>query len=264
MFDVGIAEEHAMSMAGGLAKQGMIPVIALYSTFLQRSYDMILQDVCMLGLHVVLAVDRAGLVGEDGETHHGIFDVGFLRQAPGMQILCPASTVELQQMLRWATLEQTDPVAIRYPRGGNGVYSDSAWDPQATAVVHKTGRDAVIITYGTLVNNAMVAADSLKGQGIDAGVIRLISLKPLPVDFLATAIDTAKYVLILEEICDGSGVYEALAWQLRERLPNCKFSHVDLGDRYITHGSMEKLYHEYGLDSQSIVKHIQEVLKVEN
>ena len=112
-FDVGIAEEHAVSMAGGLAKQGMIPVTAIYSTFLQRSYDMILQDISMLHLHAILAVDRAGLVGEDGETHHGIFDVGYLRQAPGMTVLCPVSTAELEDMLEWAVKHHDGPVAIR-------------------------------------------------------------------------------------------------------------------------------------------------------
>ena len=264
MFDVGIAEEHAMSMAGGLAKQGTIPVIALYSTFLQRSYDMILQDVCMLGLHVVLAVDRAGLVGEDGETHHGVFDVGFLRQAPGMQILCPASTAELRKMLRWAVTEQSGPVAIRYPRGGNGDYADSAWNAEATAVVHKEGKDCAIVTYGTLVNNALAAANGLSEQGFDVSVIRLTSVKPLPIDALSEILAETKRVVILEETCDGSGIYDTLAWQLRERLPDCLFSHIDLGDGYVTHGSVEALYAEHGLDSKSIMNHIQEVLKSEN
>ena len=112
-FDVGIAEEHAMSMAGGLAKQGMVPVVALYSTFLQRAYDMILQDIAMLKLHCVIAVDRAGLVGDDGETHHGVFDVGFLRQAPGLCLLAPGSLKELEAMLTWAVEKQTGPAAIR-------------------------------------------------------------------------------------------------------------------------------------------------------
>ena len=264
MFDVGIAEEHAMSMAGGLAKQGMMPVIALYSTFLQRSYDMILQDVCMLGLHVVLAIDRAGLVGEDGETHHGVFDVGFLRQAPGMQILCPASTAELRKMLRWAVTEQSGPVAIRYPRGGNGDYADSAWNAEATAVVHKEGKDCAIVTYGTLVNNALAAANGLSEQGFDVSVIRLTSVKPLPIDALSEILAETKRVVILEETCDGSGIYDTLAWQLRERLPDCLFSHIDLGDGYVTHGSVDALYAEHGLDSKSIMKHIQEVLKSEN
>ena len=133
LFDVGIAEEHAVSMAGGLAKQGMVPVAAIYSTFLQRSYDMILQDVSMLKLHVVLAVDRAGLVGEDGETHHGAFDVGFLRQAPDMKILSPASLAELREMLIWAVEGQKGPVAVRYPRGGDRGYSDSGGTAGAAA-----------------------------------------------------------------------------------------------------------------------------------
>ena len=119
-FDVGIAEEHAVSMAGGLAKQGMIPVVALYSTFLQRSYDQIMQDISMLGLHVVLAVDRAGLVGDDGETHHGIYDIGFLRQAPGMTILCPASRTEQMEMLCWAVEDCTGPVPFAIPAGEPG------------------------------------------------------------------------------------------------------------------------------------------------
>ena len=119
-FDVGIAEGHAVAMAAGLAKQGMIPVVAVYSTFLQRAFDMLLHDVGLLQLHVVFAVDRAGLVGEDGETHHGVFDVGYLRQIPGMRVLCPANQAELRIMLRRAALEMQGPVAIRYPRGGDG------------------------------------------------------------------------------------------------------------------------------------------------
>ena len=115
---MGIAEEHAVSMAGGLAKQGMTPVVAIYSTFLQRSFDQLIQDIAMLNLHVVFAVDRAGLVGEDGETHHGVFDVGYLRQIPNMTVLCPANCAELADMLTWAVQEGSGPIAIRYPRGG--------------------------------------------------------------------------------------------------------------------------------------------------
>lgn len=121
-FDVGIAEEHALSMACGMAKQGLIPAVAIYSTFLQRSFDMLLHDLALLQLHVVLGVDRAGLVGEDGRTHHGMFDVGYLRQVPGMKIYCPASFAELRRMLRQAVLEDKGPVAVRYPRGGEGNY----------------------------------------------------------------------------------------------------------------------------------------------
>ena len=142
-FDVGIAEEHAVSMAGGLAKQGMVPVVALYSTFLQRGYDQIMQDIALLQLHVVLAIDRAGIVGDDGPTHHGVFDVGFLRQVPGMKILTPGSLAEQQQMLRWAVEAYNGPAAIRYPRGGEGAYSASAWKglDGDQVVCHRQGKD---------------------------------------------------------------------------------------------------------------------------
>ena len=264
MFDVGIAEEHAMSMAGGLAKQGMIPVVALYSTFLQRAYDMILQDICMLNLHVVLAVDRAGLVGEDGETHHGVFDVGFLRQAPGLQILCPGSTAELQDMLRWTVLNHDGPVAVRYPRGSDGEYTDSAWNSGRSVVSHRRGKDCAIITYGTLINNAMNAADILHRRGIEVSAIRLTQIKPLPIDDLVSSLVGLKHIVIVEETCEGSGIYAAVAWELRERLPGCVFTHINLGDQYVTHGSMDALYRQHGLDPDSIANHIQEVLAVEN
>lgn len=268
-FDVGIAEEHAVSMAGGLAKQGMIPVVALYSTFLQRAYDMILQDVCMLGLHVVFAVDRAGLVGEDGETHHGIFDVGFLRQAPGMTILCPASTLELQQMLTWAVEEYNRPVAIRYPRGTDRDYTDSAWNNLAAAqgegvlTSHRHGDDVTIITYGTMLQNAMDAADCLDERGIQTTVLRLLSIAPLPVDQIIKDMSSTAHIVVIEETCANSGIRQALAWELAHRDPQIKVDGIDLGHNYVTHGSVAELHKHCGLDSQSIADFVQEVLKNE-
>ena len=264
MFDVGIAEEHAMSMAGGLAKQGMVPVIALYSTFLQRCYDMILQDICMQGLHVVLAVDRAGLVGEDGETHHGVFDVGFLRQAPGMTILCPSSLAELKDMMCWAVMEHNGPVAVRYPRGGDGAYNESAWDSRISVVKHGSGLDCAIITYGTLVNNALEACNFLRDRGIDAAVVRITKIKPLPVNQLHAALKGISNAVILEETCEDSGIYASIAWQMREYVPECAFTHINLGKEFTTHGSVAALYKENGLDAKAIADHIQEVLSVEN
>jgi 1-deoxy-D-xylulose-5-phosphate synthase len=166
-FDVGIAEEHAVSMAGGLAKQGMIPVVALYSTFLQRAFDQIMQDVALLGLHVVFAVDRAGLVGDDGATHHGVFDVGFLRQIPGITVLCPSSMAEQRDMLRWAVKDCRGPVAVRYPRGGDGKYADSCWNGTSSVVNHREGGRVALITYGNLLDDVQKAADKLKEQGIE-------------------------------------------------------------------------------------------------
>lgn len=268
LFDVGIAEEHAVSMAGGLAKQGMIPVAAIYSTFLQRSYDMILQDIGILHLHVVLAVDRAGLVGEDGETHHGIFDVGFLRQVPGMTILCPASLAELQQMLRWAVEKQNGPVAIRYPRGGDRGYSRSDWrdgDARHAGEIacHARGGDVTLITYGTLIRNVVEAAELLKKDGIRATVLRLLTAAPLPVDAILAEMPESHRVVVVEEACAGSGLREALAWELCHRLPDCRVDGIDLGRRYVTHGKTEELYRQYGLDGASIAGFVREVCRDE-
>lgn len=264
LYDVGIAEEHAVSMAGGLAKQGMVPVVALYSTFLQRSYDMILQDICMLNLHVIFAVDRAGLVGEDGETHHGIFDIGFLRQAPGMKILCPGSCQELSQMLTWAVYEQSGPVAIRYPRGGDRGYTGSAWDGTSCVCSHRAGKDVTIITYGTLLNNAMDAAVRLSQKGIEATVLRLLTVEPLPIEQIISLISTNHHIVIMEEIAGHSGIGESLACALYEKIPGCRIDRLDLGHRYITHGSVNDLYTHYHLDGQSVADFIMEVQSNEN
>ena len=263
LFDVGIAEEHAVSMAGGFAKQGMVPVAAIYSTFLQRSYDQIMQDIAMLKLHVVLAIDRAGLVGEDGETHHGVFDVGFLRQAPGMTVLCPASCKELGDMLEWAVEKQNGPVAIRYPRGGDRSYRDSAFDGDMVCC-HRTGGDVTIVTYGTLLENAMDAAKLLEEKGISATVLRLLSVSPLPVVEVAKKLSACHRVVILEETCTGSGIREALAWQLMKQVSDCRVDGIDLGSQYVTHGNIKNLYESHGLDAQSIANYIQEVLALEN
>ncbi len=269
-FDVGIAEEHAMSMAGGLAKQGMVPVVALYSTFLQRAYDMILQDIAMLKLHCVIAVDRAGLVGDDGETHHGVFDVGFLRQAPGMTIVCPASLAELQAVLTWAVEKQSGPVAIRYPRGGNREYTDSAWEvdenvlAKGAAVRHREGADVTIVTYGTMLQNAMDSAALLARQGIQATVIRALTVAPLPVSDILALKANSKHVVILEEACTGSGIKEALGWQLLQLEAGLRLHGLDLGPGFVTHGSMDKLYASLGLDAQSVCSFIQEVVSNEN
>ena len=263
-FDVGIAEEHAVSMAGGLAKQGMIPVTAIYSTFLQRSYDMILQDIAMLHLHAVIAVDRAGLVGEDGETHHGIFDVGFLRQAPGMTVLCPVSTAELEDMLEWSVKEFDGPVALRYPRGGNRSYEQSDWNTDQRVVCHRQGQDVTLITYGTLLENVMQAAELLHDQHVEATVLRLTAVAPLPVKQIVNLLSENHHVVVVEETCTGSGIREALAWELHHAVSDIRVDGIDLGHRFIPHGEMNTLYTAYGLDAESVANYVQEVLNVEN
>ena len=257
LFDVGIAEEHAVSMAGGLAKQGMVPVVAIYSTFLQRAYDQILQDISMLQLHVVLAIDRAGLVGDDGETHHGVFDVGFLRQVPGMKILTPASMEEQKAMIRWAVEKCDGPVAVRYPRGGDGCYSGCEWTPEKAIIKHRNGTEGAILTYGTVVNEALAAADILAERGVSVSVFRLGEIGQISDDILKTALSGYKNVLIAEDaIC---GLAASVAGQLYSILPGCRVSIVDLGSEYVTHGSVDLLYKQLGLDSKSLADRYLEV-----
>ena len=263
-FDVGIAEEHAVSMAGGLAKQGAVPVVVLYSTFLQRSYDQLMEDVGLLGLHVVLAVDRAGLVGDDGPTHHGVFDVGFLRQIPGMRILTPVSLAEQQDMLRWAAEEATGPVAVRYPRGTEGSYSASDWNGLDGDLVkcHRQGKDVTLVTYGNLLDNVLQAGELLAQQAVEATILRLLTVSELPTGELARKMASGKPVVVIEETCTGSGIREALAWELENLCPDCKVAGRDLGHRFIPHGAVSQLHQMCGLDSQSLTEFVKEVLSV--
>ena len=265
LFDVGIAEEHAVSMAGGLAKQGMIPVVAIYSTFLQRAYDMILQDVAMQRLHVVFALDRAGLVGEDGETHHGVFDVGFLRQIPGMTLLCPATFSELRAMLKWALEERDGPVAIRYPKGA-GCGEDMTAPVQLSfedPVCHCLGKDAVCITYGCVSKNVLAAAEILRSKGIFVRVLRLRTLSSRSIDRVLQEIDPRTHVFAVEETCGGGIAGEVALRVSGQNSDNC-ITRIDLGRQFVPHGTVNMLYTQFGLDAPSIAGRIMEVLKVEN
>ena len=265
LVDVGIAEEHAVSMAGGLAKQGMVPVVAIYSTFLQRAYDMLMQDVALQSLHVVFAVDRAGLVGEDGETHHGVFDVGYLRQIPGMTVLAPGSCYELREMLKWAVNTHKGPVAIRYPRGTDVGYIGSAWSSNVdTVCCHRDGRDGAILIYGTMLQTALDAADILKTKGIHVSVIRLMTLNPLPITSLSAHLRNIKTALVVEEVCSGSGICRDLAWELQKINSDCRVYGLDLGKNFVTHGTVSQLRAHCGIDADGIADYFQEVLNVEN
>ncbi len=262
LFDVGIAEEHAISMAGGLAKQGMVPVVALYSTFLQRGYDQLMQDVALLGLHVVFAVDRAGLVGEDGETHHGVFDVGFLRQIPGMRVLTPATTQELQDMLCWAVKECDGPVAVRYPRGTDRGALDVTGDN--AVAVHRDGSGTAFVTYGAITQQVMEASRMLASEGVDTAVVRLRVVSPLPVEDIAEKLQGYRRIFVVEETCRGSGIYEKMASALHDKLPECQVYSRDLGQGFVTHGNLNVLYRHCGLDGQSLKDYVMEVIRNEN
>ena len=268
-FDVGIAEEHAVSMAGGLAKQGMIPVAAIYSTFLQRSFDQILQDVCMLHLHVVLAIDRAGLVGDDGPTHHGVFDVGFLRMAPGMLILAPVNFAEQRDMLCWAVESYDGPVAVRYPRGTEGSYRESGWqgffglEKRGVVRCHRKGTDVTLLTYGSMLENVLEAAELLEKKGLSVCILRLLTLSVFPVEQILREMAPGRPLIVAEETAAGSGIREALASQLREVDAACRVTGLDLGKDYVPGGSMKELYHFCGLDGGAIAAFAEEVLRSE-
>ena len=251
IFDVGIAEGHAVSMAGGMAKQGLLPVFAVYSSFLQRSYDMLLQDVALDDLHVVLGVDRAGLVGADGETHHGCFDVLYLSQIPHMTVLCPASFVELRYMLRRALFDLKGAVAVRYPRGNEGAYRDCCGEELLTQL--RDGGDGTMLTYGVLINQALAAAELLHRDGVEVRVLKLNAIAPLPDAVLTAALGGEKRLLVLED-CIGTGcVGQRIAAILAQWgcVPE-KVILQNLGDVIPCHGSVPQLYAQRGLDAQGV------------
>ena len=258
-FDVGIAEGHAAAMAAGMAKQGMVPVFAVYSTFLQRSCDMLLHDVGIQGLHVVFGVDRAGLVGGDGETHHGVFDLGMLSLVPGMTVFCPASFAELRRALRQGVEACTGPVAIRYPRGGEGAWKgDAGPDP---AAVLREGRDLTLVCYGTLINNILSAAELLAEKGIQAEVVKLYRLAALEPSLLCASVAKTKHLLVVEECAAGSCIGSRIAAALLERgVPVAGFGLQNLGERYVPHGTVDELRTLSGLSPEAIAKRAEEVL----
>lgn len=251
-FDVGIAEGHAAAMAAGMASQGVIPVFAVYSTFLQRSYDMLLHDIGIMNLHVVLAVDRAGLVGADGETHQGIFDVAYLSTVPNMKILCPASFDELRDMLRHAVLTLDGPVAVRYPKSGEGRY-------KARGVLFskhlREGTDITIVTYGINVNTALDSADILQERGISAEIIKLDYINPIDFDTVSMSVLKTGRLIVLEESAAQGSVGERVASHLAQRAVNLKgIKLLNLGCRFVQQGSVEELRKLCGIDTESLTR----------
>ena len=256
-FDTGIAEGHATAMAAGMAKQGAVPVFAVYSSFLQRGYDMLIHDVALQKLHVVFAVDRAGLVGSDGETHHGVFDVSYLCSVPGMTILCPASFTELHDMLRYAVDEINGPVAVRYPRGGEGEYRSSSLEMEQ---IIRSGSDVTLVCYGTMVNQALSAAVILEKQGISAEIVKLGIIKPNSFELTLNSLKKTGRLLMAEEVCAPGSVGEQLAAAVAEsRIALRGIKLLNLGDGIVTHGSVQELLRDYGLDGEGIARSAMEI-----
>ena len=249
-FDVGIAEGHAVAMAAGMARQGLVPVFAVYSSFLQRGYDMLLHDVALQNLHVVFAVDRAGLVGADGPTHHGVADVGYLSQIPGMTVLAPASFQELRDLLRRAVLELPGPAAVRYPRGGEGEYR-AGWSGEAADRL-LAGADVTIVTYGTLTNEALRAARLLAEKGISADVIKLNRIAPLPLDLALESVSRTGRLVMAEDCFSAGSVGERLSAALAQAGIGAEIRLANLGQRFVPQGTVPQLLRSLGLDAQGI------------
>lgn len=257
-FDVGIAEGHGVAMAGGMAKQGLIPVFAVYDSFLQRGYDMLVQDMALEKLHGVLAVDRCGLVGADGETHHGCLD--YLSQIPGMTVLAPASFAELRRMLRRAVLDMTGPVAVRYPRGGEDGYDGDCGDEPVTVL--RQGTDAAIVTYGILTGQALRAAELLEKEGVSLRVVKLNRVAPLDGDGICRALDGVKRVVVSEDQLRAGAVGERLGALLLERGAGIeRYALRNAGEALPAQGSTAQLRHVLGLDAEGMAQAVREVLK---
>lgn len=250
-FDVGIAEEHAVAMSAGMAKQGLRPVCALYSTFLQRSYDQLIHDVAIDSIPLILAIDRAGIVGEDGATHNGVFDVGFLRQIPGMTLLAPASFAELRSMLTAAASHLSGPIALRYPRGGEGVYREDRSGSSCVRLCE--GNDIVLVSYGIMINQTLEAAKLLQEQGVCAAVYKMNDLTAAFSEELLQAAADCGRLAVAEDVVHEGSVGQALAEQLACLPAKMKWIRLcNTGDTFAPQGSVSQVYAYYHLDGNGI------------
>lgn len=250
-FDVGIAEAHAVTFAAGMAAGGFRPVVAIYSTFLQRAYDQIMEDVCLQKLPVVFAIDRAGIVGADGETHHGMFDLSYLGHMPNMTILAPADSNELESMLEYAlTLE--GPCAIRYPRGEAAQLD--FYQPIAGSLVQKEGRDLEIWAVGNMVSTGLEVCKLLEKRGLDAGLVNARFVRPLDQPAIEASAGRTGLIVTLEDNVVTGGFGENLAAAIMES--PVKVLNFGWPDCFIEHGSCGQLFEKYGLDLESIAERI--------
>jgi 1-deoxy-D-xylulose-5-phosphate synthase len=258
-FDVGIAEGHGATMAAGMASQEIIPVFAVYSTFLQRSYDMLLHDVALSNLHVVFAVDRAGIVGGDGETHQGIYDVGYLSTVPNMKVLCPASYRELRDMLRHAAFKMAGPVAVRYPKSGEGRYRDGG--VRLSKLVSE-GEDVTIVTYGINVNACLDAADMLQRGGISVEIVKLGFVSPIDFEAVDASLRKTGRLLVVEDSAEAGSVGKRIAAHLAESGMTLKSLRLlNLGSRFIPQGSIAELRKVCGIDASGIRAAVEELFR---
>ncbi len=260
-FDVGIAEQHALTFAAGLAKEGFLPVTAIYSTFLQRAYDELFHDVCLQKLPVIIAMDRAGIVGEDGPTHHGLFDISYLRHLPNMTVAAPRDERELRGLLHSA-LTYGGPVAIRYPRGacpgrelaGQELVGEVREIPLGSAEVLAEGADVAILALGAMVYPALEAAERLKEAGIDASLVDARFAKPLDEECIVEVAQRIGKMVTVEENALQGGFGSAVLELLEARGVKCEVKRIGVPDRFVEHGTQAELRALLGLDSAGIEK----------
>ncbi|WP_152086703.1 1-deoxy-D-xylulose-5-phosphate synthase [Pseudoalteromonas sp. A25] len=256
-FDVAIAEQHAVTLAAGFACEGLKPVVAIYSSFLQRAYDQLIHDVALQNLPVLFAIDRAGVVGADGETHQGAYDLSFMRCIPNMVIMAPSDTNECRQMLHTGYLHQ-GPAAVRYPRGSAGDASiELAMQPIAIGKgkIVREGKRLAILNFGTLLHNAKLAAEQC-----DATLVDMRFVKPLDGALLKDLLTTHEHIVTIEDNAIAGGAGSAVAEFYASIGETIKMTHLGLPDEFIKHGTQEQVHAELGLDEQSILKKVQEIL----
>jgi 1-deoxy-D-xylulose-5-phosphate synthase len=256
-YDVGIAEQHAVTFAAGMATEGYIPVVAIYSTFLQRGYDQILHDVCIQNLHVVFALDRGGLVGADGPTHHGVFDFAYMRSIPNLVIMAPKDENELQHMLKTA-VDYSGPISLRYPRGeGCGVSMDETMQPLpiGKAELLRDGSDIVIAAVGQAVVPALKAAQDLAPLGISAAVINARFVKPLDGELLGALLARVPHLITVEDHALAGGFGSAVVEFLADQgFTGVEVKRLGVPDRFIPHGTQDELRKLCGFDKDAIAQ----------
>lgn len=265
-FDVGISEGHAVTFAGGLAKEGMHPFVAIYSSFLQRGYDEIIHDVAIQHLPVTFCIDRGGLVGEDGVTHHGIFDLAYLRCIPGMTVSAPANEHQLRCLMYTSQLEGKGPFAIRYPRG-SGVMPD--WEcelhelPVGQGQRLRQGTDVALLSLGHVTNDAALAATLLEQQGLSVAHYDMIYLKPIDEGILAEASAACPLLVTVEDGTVEGGLGSAVAEWLADHNCHCRLLRIGIPDAFVHHGTVAQLHHQCGMDPESIAARVAQALKQE-
>jgi 1-deoxy-D-xylulose-5-phosphate synthase len=264
-FDVGIAEQHGITFAAGLAAEGFIPVVAIYSTFMQRAYDQILHDVCLQNLPVVLALDRGGIVGADGSTHQGLFDFSYLRHIPNLVVMAPKDENELQHMLKTA-ISCGRPASLRYPRGNGwcGFLDEEAKEiPIGKAEVLRQGKDLILLAVGSTVKAALEAASRLQNWEIDSTVVNARFVKPLDGELIGSLVSECRRLITVEENALQGGFGSAVLELLEEKgITGVEVRRLGIPDNFVEHGPQDSLRNKYGIDAEGIVRAGEEILKV--